>query len=66
MFFFYQDFLSQKLTIHRRAWKREVISLTPLYHFYQLHSHLDISRAITAESLPPLDIAGSRTQKGNL
>ena len=26
--------------------------LTPLYHFYQLHRQLDISRAITAESLP--------------
>ena len=32
--------------------KGEVISQTPLYHFNSLHRHLDISRAITAESSP--------------
>ena len=37
---------------HRTAGEREGISLTPLYHFYLLHRHLDISRAITAESSP--------------
>ena len=30
--------------------KGEAISLTFLYHFHPLHRHLDISRAITAES----------------
>ena len=39
--------------------------LTPLYHFHPLHRHLDISRAIAAES-SPLHIAGSRTRTGNL
>ena len=45
--------------------KGEGIYLTPLYHFHLLHRHLDISRAITAES-SPLHIAGSQTQTGNL
>ena len=45
--------------------KGEGISLTPHYHFHPLHRHLDISRAITAES-SPLRIASSRTQTGNL
>ena len=45
--------------------KREGIYLTPLYHFHPLHGHLDISRAIAAES-SPLRIAGSRTRTGNL
>ena len=41
------------------------ISLIPHYHFHPLHIHLDISRAITAESLP-LHIPSSRTQTGAL
>ena len=45
--------------------KEEGIYLTPLYHFHQLQRHLDISRAITAES-SPLHIAGSRTRTWNL
>ena len=45
--------------------KEEGIYLTPLYHFHPLHRHLDISRAIAAES-SPLRIAGSRTRTGNL
>ena len=45
--------------------KGEGISLTPHYHFHPLHRHLDISRAITAES-SPLHIARSRTRTGNL
>ena len=45
--------------------KGEGISLTPHYHFHPLHRHLDISRAITAES-SPLYIASSRTRTGNL
>ena len=44
--------------------KGEGISLTPHYHFYPLHRHLDMSRTITAESLP-LRIASSRTRTGN-
>ena len=43
--------------------KGEGIYLTPLYHFHPLHRHLDISRAITAES-SPLHIADSRTRTG--
>ena len=43
--------------------KGEGISLTPHYHFHSLHGHLDISRAIAAES-SPLHIAGSRTRTG--
>ena len=45
--------------------KGEGISLTTHYHFHPLHRHLDISRAMTAESLP-LHIASSRTQTRNL
>ena len=45
--------------------KGEGISLTPHYHFHPLHRHLDISRAITAES-SPLHIASSRSRTGNL
>ena len=45
--------------------KGEGIYLTPLYHFHPLHRHLDISRAIAAES-SPLHISGSRTRTGNL
>ena len=44
-----------------RQKKGEGISLTPHYHFHPLRRHLDISRAIAAESLP-LRIASSRTQ----
>ena len=41
------------------------ISWTPHYHFHPLHNHLDISRAITADS-SPLHIASNRTRTGNL
>ena len=44
--------------------KGKGISITPHYHFHPLHRHLDISRAITAES-SPLHIASSRTQTEN-
>ena len=40
------------------------ISLTPHYHFHPLHKHLDISRAITAES-SPLHIDSSQTRTGS-
>ena len=45
--------------------KGQGISLSPLYHFYPLHRHLDISGAINAES-SPLHIACSRIRTGNL
>ena len=45
--------------------KGEGISLTPHYPFHPLHKHLDISRAIAAES-SPLHIGSSRTRMGNL
>ena len=45
--------------------KREGISLTPHYHFYPLHRHLGVSRAIAAES-SLLHIASSRTRNENL
>ena len=38
--------------------KGEAISLTPPYHFRQLHEHLEVSRAIAAKS-SPLHIASS-------
>ena len=45
--------------------KGEGIYLTPLYHFHQLHRHLDTSWVITAEN-STLHIASSRTRTGNL
>ena len=45
--------------------KGEAISLSVLNHFHPLHRHLDISRAITAES-SPLHIGSSRNRTGNL
>ena len=62
---FYLGFLSRTFMIHRQQGKGEAISLSPLYHFHPLHRHLDISRAITAES-SPLHIASSWTWTGNL
>ena len=44
--------------------KGEAISLIPLYHFYPLHRHLDISRTINTEC-SPLHIAKSRTRTKN-
>ena len=41
------------------------LKVTPDYYFHPLHRHLDISLAITADSLP-LHIASSLTQTGNL
>ena len=52
-FFFYQGFLSQPFTNRRTAGEGGGhFFLTPHYHFHQFHRQLDISRAITAESLP--------------
>ena len=56
------------MTIHESQdcrGKGDGISLTPHYYFHPLHRHLDISRAITAES-SPLHIGSSQTQTENL
>ena len=63
-FFFYLGFLSQPFTNHRTAGKGEGIFLIPHYHFNPLNRHLDIGRAITAES-SPLHIGSSRTRTWN-
>ena len=64
-FFFYLDFFSQPFTNHGTVGEGEGISLTPYYHFHPLHRHLDIRRAITAES-SPLHIGSSRSRTGDL
>ena len=45
--------------------KGESISFTLHYHFHPFHTHLHISRAITAES-SPLHIYSSQTRTGSL
>ena len=64
-FLFIWVFFHEHSRFTRQQGKGEGIYLTPLYHFHPLHRHLDISRAITAES-SPLHIAGSRTRTRNL
>ena len=64
-FFLCLGFLSRTFTNHKTAGEGAGISLTPHYHCHPLHRHLDISRAITAES-SPLHIASSRNWTGNL
>ena len=65
LFFSIWVFFHDHSRIIGRQGKEEGISLTPHYHFHPLHRHLDISRAITAES-SPLHIGSSRTRTGNL
>ena len=65
VFFFCLVFFHEHSLITGLQGKGEGISLTPQYHFHPLHRHLDVSRAITAESLP-LHITSSRTRTGNL
>ena len=60
---FYLGFHSRTFTEQQRNGR--AIFLTPLYHFHPLYKHLNISRAITAET-SPLHIASNRTQTGNL
>ena len=64
-FFSIRVFFHEHSRITGLQGKGEGISFTPLYHFHPLHRHLDISRAITAES-SPLHKASSRTRTGNL
>ena len=64
-FFYVWVFLHEHSQITGLQGKGEGISLTPYYQFHPPHRHLNISRAITAES-SPLHIASSRTRTGNL
>ena len=66
VFFFYRGFLSQLFTNHRTAGGGGGHFLSPHYHFHRLHRHLDISRAITAESSHLHIGSSSRTRTGNL
>ena len=52
LFFFFSIwvFFQEHSRFTRQQGTGEGIYLTPLYHFLPLHRHLDISRAITAES----------------
>ena len=51
-FFSVWDFFHKHSRLTGLQGKGENISLTPRYHFHPLRRHLDISRAITAESSP--------------
>ena len=64
-FFSIWVFVHEDWQITGQQRKGDSISLTPHYHFHLLHRHLDISRAITAESVP-LHMASSQTRTGNL
>ena len=70
-FFFFLFFFSTWVFFHNHSritelqGKEKGISLTPHYHFHPLHRHLDISRAVTAES-SFLHKGSSRTRTGNL
>ena len=64
-FFIIWVFFNKHSWITGEQGKGEGISLTPRYHFYSFHRHLDISWVITAES-SPLHIGCSQTQTGNL
>ena len=60
-FFLSGVFFHENSRFTRQQGKGEAIPLTPLYHFHPFHRHLDISRAITAQS-SPLHIGSSRTR----
>ena len=51
-FFFYLGFLSRTSRFTREQEQGEINCLPPLYHFYLLCRHLNISRATTAENSP--------------
>ena len=65
IFFSIGVFFHDHSGITRLQGKGKGISITPHYHFHPLRRHLDISRAITAGSLP-LHIGSSWTRNGNL
>ena len=58
-------FFHNKSRITGLQGKGEAICLTPHYHLHPLHRHLEIIRAITADS-SPLHIGSSQTLTGNL
>ena len=62
-FFYVWAFFHEHSQVTGLQGKGEGIPLTSHYHFHPLYRHLDISRAITAES-SPLHIANTRTQTG--
>ena len=66
-FFFFSIwvFFHNHSRLTRLQGKGEGTCITPRYHFHPLHRHLDISRAINAES-SPLYIGSSCTRTGNL
>ena len=64
VFFTISVFFHEHSRITGLQGKGECISLTPHYHFQPLHRHLNISRAIAAES-SPLHIVNSRTRTAN-
>ena len=66
VFFFFSIwvFFHEHSQFTEQQGKGEGICLTPLYNLHPLYRHLDISRAITADS-SPLHIASSRTRTGN-
>ena len=61
----HQDYSKVVIARTRLQGKGEGISLTPYYHFHPLHRHVDISRAINAES-SLLHIGSSRSRAGIL
>ena len=63
--FFFWVFFGEHSRFTGQQGKGEAISLTSLYHVHPLHRHLDISRAITADS-SLVHIASSCTRTGNL
>ena len=63
-FFSIWVFFHEHSQFTRHQGKGEVISLTPLYHFHPLYRHLEVSRAIAAES-SPLHVARSWTRTEN-
>ena len=65
VFFSIWVFFHEHLRFGGQQRKREVISLTPLYHFHPLRRQLNIIRVITAES-SSLHRASSRTRILNL
>ena len=65
LFFSIWIFFREHSRITGQQGKGQGISATPHYYFHPLYKHLDINRAITAES-SPLHIASSRTRTGNL
>ena len=62
-FFLWGFFFHKHSQITGLPGKGEGISLILHYHFHRLRRHLDISRAITAES-SPLHIASARLEPG--